>query len=80
MPLLPLIGCRNDRKAVEEYLEAIAPLLNGWVNGHLQTILTDRVSLSPMIEDLQAIRRRCDALEVPKPCRPMHVNALSSWD
>ena len=78
--LMLLIGCSNQQQAVIAYLEAAAPLLVEWVDGHLLATGTSRVSLSPAIEDLQLIRSRYNALEVPRPCRQMHENVLASMD
>ena len=78
--LLSLIGCQSRKQAVVEYLGAAAPLLTEWVDGHLQATLTDRASLSPVIDDLQIIRSRYDALDVPRPCRQMHENVPGSMD
>ncbi len=42
--LLLLIGCRGEGQAVEEYLEAAAPLLSEWVNRHLEATMTTRLA------------------------------------
>ncbi|NLF00895.1 MAG: hypothetical protein GX601_07945 [Anaerolineales bacterium] len=77
---LPLAGCSSERKEVLAYLEAAQPILNEWSDTFNRATSTARVSLSPVIGDLQRVKRDYEALEPPEPCLQAHVQVIDSMD
>jgi hypothetical protein len=76
--VLLLAGCGSEKKAVREYIGATALLLDEWEDVEDRASRTSRMALSPVIGDLQDIRRRYAALDTPEPCWAMRDNLVGS--
>ena len=78
--LLLLYGCNTGKAEVVAYLDAAGPLLDEWSDCFDRAASTSRIALSPVIGELQAIRREYSALLPPKLCAKMHKNVIDSMN
>ena len=77
--VLMLVGC-GEKKEVAAYLGAMDLLLGEWSDTFDRAASTSRIALSPVIGELQDIRREVDDLDVPGPCSLFHKNMVGAMN
>jgi hypothetical protein len=77
--VLMFIGC-NTTQPIVDYLTASSDLLLEWGDTFDRAASTSRMALSPVIGELQRIRRDYEALVPPEECEKLHNNVVRSMD
>jgi hypothetical protein len=75
-----LVTACSGRQDVAAYMEEAHAILERWDDAFEVAASTSRVSLSPAIKDLQAVRRDFDDLEPPEPCVKFHASVLGAMN
>jgi len=63
---IALTSCSKNVCDTDEYFTTVNPLLQEWDDATSVAHTTSRIALSPVLSNLQAIKRRTERLEIPE--------------
>lgn len=62
-----VVSCSGEKKAVVEYIDQTLPIIEEFEDALELGFNTSRMNLPAVIKDMQAAKRKWDALEAPEP-------------
>ena len=69
--LILLVSCSSEKKEVVEFLDLIKPIMEEWSNTIELAHDTSSTDITPVMQDMDEIKRKWDALEAPAPAEKL---------